>query len=204
MEEDRIRGGIATADQRKREAVAYARKVMPMMRQAIGATRKPNNDINMSAAARWLNEQTPPVSTFSGTGKFGAETVSRVIFKTEESVRSNAEYSCSLAVRLINQKAEEQGREPDAQEIARLEAERDAAIAEGVLLGRQLRCEDIAPIQAMTLEDAARLIILQVDHRKRGKGWDTNQRSFGDGVSFEAWVRDILLKTLNQSDQPEN
>lgn len=186
MDEDRERGRIAANATKRRQAVEYARKVAPIVRQAVGANRRLDGTINLNGMARWLNDHG---TTSQRGGAFVAETVSRLLYKTEESVRHFATYEREKSVAILEYKGRAK-----ASDIAALDAARDQAIAEGVALGRLLRCEDIAPVGKMVLEDAARLIIHQLDHRKRCKSWDTAQDYPLYG--FEDWCRTLLANAL--------
>lgn len=194
MEEDRMRGQIASSATRRLAAVEYARGIMPVITMALGANRKANGSFNMSGIARYLNDRGYPTPTEEG--EFKSEQVSRVLFRTEETIEAFANIEFASEVRLLAMKAETNGTEPDADKIACLKAVRDRIVHEGKALGRQLRCEDVAPAVRMSLEETARLIIHQVNHRARKKGWDEN-REYGLGESFENWCRRVLEEALN-------
>jgi hypothetical protein len=182
MDEDRERGRIAANATKRRQAVDYARSVLPIVREAVGANRRLDGTINLNGMARWLNDHG---TTSQRGGAFVAETVSRLLYKTEESVRHFATYERDKSVAILEYKGRAK-----ASDIATLDAARDQAIAEGVALGRLLRCEDIAPVGKMVLEDAARLIIHQLDHRKRCKSWDETKDYPVDGL--EKWLVKLL------------
>lgn len=190
MDEDRERGRIAANATKRRQAVDYARSVLPIVREAVGANRRLDGSLNNSAVARWLNDKEVP--TPSGKGSFKSETVSRLLYKTEESVRHFAAFEHERSVEFVRYDAENSGRPIDSAEIARLDAELERAVAEGVLLGRLLRCDDVMP--PMGVEDAARLVVHQLDHHREFKRWDetTNFPTH----RFDDWCVEMLRKAL--------
>ena len=192
MDIDQAKGRIRSAEVRRQACVDYAVAIMPVLRMGVGANRKANGSFNMSAIARWLNDREYPTPT--GKGVFVSETVSRVLFKTEDTIADFAKIERDTSIWLFS-KTHPRG---DVKaETVRLEIVHDQTVAMGKALGRQLRCEDLAPVVRMTLEEAARLVMYQADYRGRHKRWDEN-REYGLGESFEAWSGRVLREALEE------
>lgn len=144
MDEDREKGRIIGTATKRKASIAYAKSVLPHVREAVLEARRSDRGESLRAIADWLNTRNPPVLTQKGR-RFRAQTVSRLLYQTEEHIREAAEFEFKVAAGILRYKARALKQKPDAGEIARLEAERDRIIAEGVELGRQMRAEDVEP-----------------------------------------------------------
>ncbi|MEG8028967.1 hypothetical protein [Sphingomonas aerolata] len=193
-----MKGRLLANATKRREAIAYAKSILPAMRMAVAGTRRPDRPISLTAVARHLNEQEPRVRS-SGDCDFAPTTVSRILNGTEVAIEKNARQEYDFAVELLRVEAERTGKAIDASVKAALAAQRDQDIEEGKALGRRLRCMDGMEQEKPTLEDAARLIVHQLEHHRRYKRWDLDiGQGLGFGFGFNEWALKLLSEALPQ------
>jgi hypothetical protein len=140
MDEDREKGRIVGTATKRKASVAYAQQVLPHVRAAVLAARRSDRGESLRAIADLLNQR----EIKSQKGKtFRAQTVSRLLYQTEDHIRDAADFEYQVAAGMLRYKAKALKQRLDATEIAELKAERDRIIAEGVELCRQMRAEDV-------------------------------------------------------------
>lgn len=196
MDEERERGRIAATATKRRESVAHAKAMMPHLHMAIKSARLTDRGASLRAIAEYLNTRAPPLRTLKGK-EFGPESVRRMLLNTEKHIAKAAGFECYNAIRILEYKAKLAGTASSAElkaEIERLEAKRDADIAEGTALGHLLRLEDIGTRPKLTLQETAELIVYQHGYKRKRREWDDTKDSPIDG--FDEWAVDLLKKAL--------
>ncbi len=139
MDEDRERGRIASTATKRKAAVEHAKLILPHVRAAIAEARRTDRGDSLRAIATWLNDRDH--KTLKGRN-FRAQTVSRLLYQTEDYIRTAAEFEYGQEVAILRFNTKNDGSPVDRSQIARLQVERDRTIAEGVALGKSLRLED--------------------------------------------------------------